>query len=71
MEEQVQNVYNSKVEQAVYCFKEGKMISASHLYGEIRGITGTAKTVGLELDHTVYERNNEIFLEIHNLIRAE
>lgn len=71
MKEQVQEVYNSKVEQAVYCFKEGKVLAASHLYGEIRGITGTAKTVGLELDHTVFETNNEIFLEIHKQISAE
>ena len=71
MNEQVQIVYNSKAEQAVYCFKEGKMLAASHLYGEIRGITGTAKTLGLELDHAVYRKNNEIFLEIHKQISAE
>ena len=71
MKEQVQEIYNAKVEQAVSCFKVGKVLSASHLYGEIRGITGTAKTVGLELDHTAYETNNEIFLEIHKQISTE
>ncbi len=71
MKEQVQEVYDSKVEQAVNCFKAGKMLAASHLYGEVRGITGTAKTAGLELDHTVYETNNEIFLEIHKQISEE